>query len=117
MQTERYRTFKTARNLIIELAYQTSYKKPEKIENKYNSLINKYQDAIPITGKIEREIQAKSASIVGANIVMGDMSKAKTRMYINVIGDAKKMQFRELIAKHRTRIINSVSEMLQAKNQ
>ncbi|MFM7986102.1 MAG: hypothetical protein ACKPKO_42995, partial [Candidatus Fonsibacter sp.] len=62
------------------------YKKPEKIENKYNSLINKYQDAIPITGRIEREINAKSESIAGANIVIGDMSKAKTGMYINFIG-------------------------------
>ncbi|MFM7984580.1 MAG: hypothetical protein ACKPKO_35160, partial [Candidatus Fonsibacter sp.] len=43
------------------------------------------------------------------------MSKAKTGMYINFIGDDKKMLFRELIAKHRTRIINSVSEMLQVK--
>ncbi|MFM7984576.1 MAG: hypothetical protein ACKPKO_35140 [Candidatus Fonsibacter sp.] len=62
-----------------------------------------------------REIQAKSESIDGANIVMGDMSKAKTGMYINFKGADKQMQFREIMAKHKARIIGGVSEMLEAK--
>ena len=115
MQIEKIPNFKSVKNLVIELAFPTLYKNPDRVEKQYNNMISKYQDAIPVTGKIEREIKAKSESITGANIIMGDMSKAKTGMYINFIGDDKKMQFRELIAKHRTRIINSVSEMLQVK--
>ncbi|MFM7985363.1 MAG: hypothetical protein ACKPKO_39225 [Candidatus Fonsibacter sp.] len=42
-------------------------------------MINKYQDAIPVTGRIERDIKAKSESITGANIIMSDMSKSKHR--------------------------------------
>ena len=88
----------------------------------YDKVVNKYQYALPTTGRLKREADenARRAKDVvdSADIVIGDLEKVRTKIEIKFKKQhdgPETRSFHELIAKQRARIYNAVSQALERK--
>ena len=68
-----------------------------------------------MTSRMRRQIQANNEIANSSISIVDELTKAKTWFTISCKGDDPKMQFRELMNKHRTGIVNVVNETFEIK--
>ena len=104
--------FKTALNMVLSLAFPSIYN-PAKTDVQYQKLTSKYSDAIPITGRLEREKDA----LHSVSVFKDDLNKVRTGIVstFNRHNDGKTKSFRELMAMRRPRMLAAIQEALDTK--
>ena len=79
------------------------------------NLINKYNEATPLIGRIAREIQQKNDIIYNSVLFIDDLNEVNTGFTITFKGNDKTMKFGELYHNFKPRIISSIEEILKTK--
>ena len=104
--------FKTALNKDLSLTFPSIYN-PAKTDVQYQKLTSKYSNAIPITGRLDRERDA----LHGVSVFKDDLKKVRTGIALsfNKHNDGKTKSFRELMAMHRPRMLTATQEALETK--
>ena len=96
--------FKTALNMVLSLAFPSIYN-PAKTDVQYQKLTSKYSNAIPITGRLDRERDA----LHGVSVFKDDLKKVMTGIALsfNKHNDGKTKSFRDLMSMHRPRMLTA----------
>ena len=85
---------RTARHVVVSLAFPEGYTRTRKL-NHNDNLINMYNEATPLLGRIAREIQQKNDIINNSVIFIDDLNKIKAGFTITCKGNDATMQFRD----------------------
>ena len=101
--------FKTALNMVLSFDFPSMYI-PAKTDFQYQKLTSKYSNAVPITGRLERKMDA----LHGISVFKDDLKKVRTGIALtfNEHNDGNTKSFRELMAMHRARMRTAVQEAL-----
>ena len=104
--------FKTALNMVLSLAFPSIYN-PAKTDVQYQKLTSKYSNAIPITGRLDRERDA----LHGVSVFKDDLKKVRAGIALtfNRHNDGKTKSCRELMVMHRPRMLMAIQEALETK--
>ena len=109
-ESKKIPNFKTALNMDLSLAFPSIYN-PAKTDVQYQKLTSKYSNAVPITGRLEREGDA----LHGVSVFKEDQVKTGIALTFNKHNDGKTKSFRELMAMRRPRMLMAIQEALETK--
>ena len=106
--------FKTALNMVLSLAFPSIYN-PAKTVVQYQKPTSKYNNAIPITCRLDRE----SDALHGVSVFKDDLKKVRAgkALTFNKHNDGKPKSCRELMAMHRPRMLAATQEALETRSQ
>ena len=86
-----------------------------KSEKLYDVVIAKYSDVVPAIGRISREIALQHQTANTSFLKVDDLKKGKTGFTINFRGDDEQMEFRHLMSKLKSNIIDTIEDVLKTK--
>ena len=105
---QQIRNITTAFNIVSALSFPSLYD-VKKTDGKYDNIIAKYQDAIPMTGRLTRERD----EINGIEIEKGDLEKVRTKISLKFKkNNDGKMSIMELVKHHKSSLVAAVREAL-----